>query len=325
MRTDPDSGEEAVSPHAALFAQRVRAILASPSDRLDEIVRAVGLDPAADLKFGDWRDLDLSDADLRGFDFTGANLTGVRLDRARVAGATFERATLKRSALRKALDFGKAIVARLSPSSNDQVAVQLYAIAERKPRASPHIEIGPGWRQANDADHAALVATVARDHDRDAFTLLYYHFAPRVHALLQRSGLDAGAAEDLAQEVMVKLWQRAHQFDPDKSSVSTWLFRVARNARIDHFRRQNGDVPMDDQALSVPDGSQALDEALNAAQWEERVRAALANLPAEQLAIVRLAFFDGLSHGEIARRTGLKLGTVKGRIRLALTRLRRDL
>jgi RNA polymerase sigma-70 factor (ECF subfamily) len=223
-----------------------------------------------------------------------------------VEGATFV------PSLRRAVDFGKALVASLSPTSNDEVAVELRAITDRNTRP-------------NDANDAALVAAVARDRDRDAFTRLYDCFAPRVKRLLLQSGLDSGVAEDLAQEVMVKLWQRAHQFDPAKSSLSTWLFRIARNARIDYFRRQRGDAPIEADALSVPDDSQAPDDALNAAQWEDRVRAALTNLPAEQFAMITLAFFDGLSHSEIAERTGLKLGTVKGRIRLALTRLRRDL
>jgi RNA polymerase sigma factor (sigma-70 family) len=214
--------------------------------------------------------------------------------------------------LRRAVDVGNAFVVSLGPNSNDEVALELYAVADRNSR--------PG-----DATDAALVAAVARDRDRDAFTRLYDCFAPRVKRLLLQSGLDSGVAEDLTQDIMIKLWQRAHQFDPAKSSLSTWLFRIARNARIDYFRRRRGDAPIEVQALSVPDDSQAPDDMINAAQWEDRVRAALANLPAEQLAMVRLAFFDGLTHTEIAERTGLKLGTVKGRIRLALTRLRRDL
>jgi RNA polymerase sigma-70 factor (ECF subfamily) len=172
---------------------------------------------------------------------------------------------------------------------------------------------------------AELVEAVAKHSDRNAFSALYDHFSPRIHAFLLRSGIEPSVAEDLTQEVMTKLWQRAHQFDRTKSSLATWLFRIARNARIDYLRRQRGEPPIGEEALSVADPGQAPDDALNASQMEDRVRAAITNLPAEQLAIVRLAFFDGLSHSEIAEQTGLKLGTVKARIRLALTRLRRGL
>jgi RNA polymerase sigma-70 factor (ECF subfamily) len=174
-------------------------------------------------------------------------------------------------------------------------------------------------------EFADLVEAVAARRDRAAFIQLYDHFSTRIYAFLLRPGLEPAAAEDLTQEVMTKLWLRAKQFDRTRSSVATWLFRIARNARIDYLRRQRGEPPLGEEALSVADPAQAPDDALNAAQWEERVRAAMTNLPAEQLAIVKLAFFDGLSHSEIAHQTGLPLGTVKARIRLALTRLRRGL
>lgn len=173
--------------------------------------------------------------------------------------------------------------------------------------------------------YADLVETVAKQRDRAAFMILYDHFASRIYAFLLRPGIEPTVAEDLTQEVMTKLWLRANQFDRTRSSVATWLFRIARNARIDHLRRQRGEPPLGEEAFSVPDPTPAPDDALNAAQWDDRVRAALTNLPAEQLAIVKLAFFDGLSHSEIAHQTGLPLGTVKARIRLALARLRRGL
>ena len=99
MRTDPCGREQIVTSHAAQLARRVRAVIGSPSDRLDELVRVAGLDPASDLRFGDWHGLDLAGADLRGFDFTGADLTGVRFDGAVIAGAVFDRASVERSSL----------------------------------------------------------------------------------------------------------------------------------------------------------------------------------------------------------------------------------
>jgi RNA polymerase sigma-70 factor (ECF subfamily) len=170
-----------------------------------------------------------------------------------------------------------------------------------------------------------MVAAVARERDRGAFARLFDHFAPRINAYLIRLGADGGSAEELTQEVMVTLWRKAELFDRTKSSVATWLYRIARNRRIDAIRRDR-DEPLDtDEANQVVDETVGVDMAMDAMQREDRVRAALKFLPEEQLSLVRLAFFDGLSHSQIADKTGLPLGTVKSRIRLAFTRLRRSL
>jgi RNA polymerase sigma-70 factor (ECF subfamily) len=170
-----------------------------------------------------------------------------------------------------------------------------------------------------------MVAAVATARDRAAFARLFDHFAPRINAYLLRLGADGGTAEELTQEVMVTLWRKAELFDRTKSSVATWLYRIARNRRIDAIRRDR-DEPLDsDEAAMVVDDTPGLDIQLDAHQREDRVREALKYLPNEQLSLVRLAFFDGLSHSQIAEKTGLPLGTVKSRIRLAFTRLRRSL
>ncbi|MBL8574695.1 MAG: sigma-70 family RNA polymerase sigma factor [Hyphomicrobiaceae bacterium] len=173
--------------------------------------------------------------------------------------------------------------------------------------------------------HAELVDRVARNRDRAAFARLYDHFAPRINAYLLRLGADNGSAEELAQEVMVTLWRKAEQFDPSKSSLATWLFRIARNRRIDAARRdKSGKLDAEDTALH-PSAPEDAEDALSAGEREVRVRTALAELPAEQVELVRLAFFLDLSHSQIAERTGLPLGTVKSRLRLAFTRLRKHL
>jgi formylglycine-generating enzyme required for sulfatase activity len=98
-----------MSSHQGKLAERIQAVLAASSDRLDDMVRVVGLDPRTDLRFGDWRALNLADADLRGFDFTGADFTGAEFDRAHIAGAIFDRAIYDFSALRKAADFDEFV------------------------------------------------------------------------------------------------------------------------------------------------------------------------------------------------------------------------
>lgn len=172
---------------------------------------------------------------------------------------------------------------------------------------------------------ADLVAAVAERRDRVAFATLFDHFAPRLQAYLLRLGAESGLAEELTQEVMVTLWRKAALFDRRKSSVATWLYRIARNRRIDALRRDRTESLDSEAAAALPSDEAAIDDSLDAVQREARVRAALDVLPAEQLALVRLAFFEGLSHSEIAERTSLPLGTVKSRLRLAFTRLRREL
>jgi RNA polymerase sigma factor (sigma-70 family) len=178
---------------------------------------------------------------------------------------------------------------------------------------------------ASPAEFAVLVAAVAERRDREAFTRLFDHFAPRVNAYLQRMGLDVASAEEVTQEVMVTLWRKAALFDASKSSLGTWLYRIARNRRVDLSRRDRVDF-LDPAAPALAEAEAdavGLDRLVDGQQREEAVRLALDNLPQEQLALVRFAFFDGLSHSQIADRTGLPLGTVKSRLRLAFTRLRR--
>jgi RNA polymerase sigma factor (sigma-70 family) len=170
-----------------------------------------------------------------------------------------------------------------------------------------------------------LVGRVAGSRDREAFAILFDHYAPRLSAYLQRLGSEPALAEEVAQDTMVALWRKAEQFDSAKSSVGTWLYRIARNRRIDLLRRAHGgESRLEDVADPVDDDPRP-DEALAARQRETLIRRAMRTLPAEQLSLVRLAFFEGRSHSEIAIATGIPLGTVKSRIRLAFGRLRRRL
>jgi RNA polymerase sigma factor (sigma-70 family) len=176
------------------------------------------------------------------------------------------------------------------------------------------------------AEWASLVGAVAEERDREAFTRLFDHFVPRIEAYLLRLGTDKASAEEISQDVMLTLWRKAALFDPSKSSVTTWLYRIARNRRIDAVRRDRMDYidPLDSTFDEVADDLQ-LDTTVDLQRREEVLRGAIKELPEEQLALVRLAFFESLSHSTIAERTGLPLGTVKSRIRLAFTRLRRAL
>jgi RNA polymerase sigma-70 factor (ECF subfamily) len=174
-------------------------------------------------------------------------------------------------------------------------------------------------------EFAALITAVAERRDREAFTLLFDHFAPRLNAYLRRLGTDPATAEEIAQETMVTLWHKAPQYNPEKSSLATWLYRIARNRRVDNLRRDRLDyLDVSDPILEAADATDLVAE-VDMQQRKDAVRSALASLPEEQLSVVRLAFFDDLSHSQISEQIGLPLGTVKSRIRLGFTRLRRSL
>jgi RNA polymerase sigma-70 factor (ECF subfamily) len=168
-----------------------------------------------------------------------------------------------------------------------------------------------------------LLTAVGARRDRTAFALLFDHFGPRVQAYLRRLGLEPAPAAELTQDVMEVLWRKAHLFDARKASAATWVFRVARNRRIDLHRRSRADAVAAEDFWTIADPNEDLNQWVDAARREELVRAALAALPPEQVTLVRLAFFEGLSHSAIAERMALPLGTVKSRIRLAFSRLRR--
>ena len=177
---------------------------------------------------------------------------------------------------------------------------------------------------ADDRQHfAALALSVAERRDQRAFAQLFDFFAPRLKAYLMRLGLDASAAEDLVQEVMTVLWHKAHLYDPAKSSLSTWLFRIARNRRIDLVRRDRSDRLDPADPLLIPSDPPAPDATVEAEDRERIVHTALESLPGEQVELVRMAFFLGRAHAEIAEATGLPLGTVKSRIRLAFGKLKK--
>jgi RNA polymerase sigma-70 factor, ECF subfamily len=168
---------------------------------------------------------------------------------------------------------------------------------------------------------AELIARVAGARDRDAFRVLFHYFAPRLKAFFQRRGLDDQSAEDLTQEVMLRIWHRAAQFDPSRAAPSAWVFGIARNQRVDTLRRERRQPPELDPP--EPHAPEASPEAVSIhAQQEARLREALRNLPAPQRDAVHAAYFDDLSHSEAQQTLGVALGTLKSRLRMALARLR---
>ncbi|HUK61092.1 MAG TPA: sigma-70 family RNA polymerase sigma factor [Stellaceae bacterium] len=172
------------------------------------------------------------------------------------------------------------------------------------------------------SDFARLLRAIVERHDQNSFAALFDYYAPRVKAYLKRLGASDALAEDLVQEVMLTVWRKADSYDPAKAGVGTWIFTIARNLRIDAVRRERHPELDPDDPLLVPDPEPLPDRAVEAAQEEGDVRAALRDLPADQAEVVNLAFYEGKSHGEIAAALAIPLGTVKSRLRLAFRRVR---
>ena len=189
--------------------------------------------------------------------------------------------------------------------------------------ANPSVAIfGMGPRILEDKGHSweELMLMVSTNQDRSAFKQLFNHFAPRIKSFLMKAGADPTMAEECSQEAMATVWNKAKLFDPARASASTWIFTIARNKRIDAIRKIRRPEP---DELTWPDGMEdAQEDALELKQQSEILADAIQNLPEKQRQLVEKAFFKELSHSEIALETGLPLGTIKSRIRLALERLR---
>lgn len=166
---------------------------------------------------------------------------------------------------------------------------------------------------------------VGRDRDRSAFAALFNHFAPRLKAFMRRGGASEELAEDIVQEAMVQVWRKAHIFDPGRAAVSTWVFRIARNKRIDRLRAEGRPaIDEDSYRADRPDDPGPLDEVASD-QAARHMRGLVSTLPREQMQVIEKAFFEDKPHSEIAAELDLPLGTVKSRIRRALARLKGSL
>lgn len=173
-------------------------------------------------------------------------------------------------------------------------------------------------------EYGRLIEAVALRRDREAFARLFEHFAPRLKAYLMKAGATAGAAEDFAQDAMLTVWRKADLFDAGRASAATWIFTIARNRRLDVLRRDARQPPSPEIDLAPPEPDRP-DDLLCAAADAARLEAAMTRLSADQVEVLRMAFFQDNPHSEVARRLQLPLGTVKSRIRKAMITLRQML
>ena len=172
-------------------------------------------------------------------------------------------------------------------------------------------------------DEAALLAAVAAG-DAHALAALYDRLATLAYGLALRVAGDADVAQDAVQEAFLRVWRRADRYDPARGAPRAWLLRRGRNAAIDLRRARGVRLRADASAAAdpPPPPAPAPDDAVVLGERAARVRRALAALPGEQRRAIEIAYFEGLSHGEIAARETLPLGTVKTRIRDGVRKLR---
>jgi RNA polymerase sigma-70 factor (ECF subfamily) len=183
-------------------------------------------------------------------------------------------------------------------------------------------QIASGSGDKKSPDYSNLLMDVGQNQDRSAFADIFKHFAPRVKSYMLKLGCIDEMAEELAQQSLLQVWRKASLFDPDKAAASTWIFRIARNKRIDVLRKQRHFFDDDFDLAGIEDEQDDAETKINREQRNQKVVLALTELPLDQAQIILMSFYDGLSHGEIAKKLGIPLGTVKSRIRLAFGHLR---
>jgi len=176
---------------------------------------------------------------------------------------------------------------------------------------------------AKDKELTSLISRIASFKDKTAFSELFKLVGPRIKGYLMKLGSSDVAAEDLLQEVMLTVWRKSETFDRSKAAVSTWLFTIARNKRIDMLRKEiRPQLDPLDPMLS-PNQEAAADDIYGSNQEAMKISKAIEQLPTDQAVLIKMTYYEDKSHSIIADELKMPLGTVKSRIRLASTRLRK--
>ncbi|MBE9396144.1 sigma-70 family RNA polymerase sigma factor [Pontibacterium sp. N1Y112] len=172
--------------------------------------------------------------------------------------------------------------------------------------------------QSASREWTRLLAQFAETRDKAEYVQLFRHFAPKVKGYIVRLGLTDATAEELMQETMLAVWNKAHLYNPSKAAASTWIFTLARNQSIDWMRRQKyPEYELEDWHVGEDEGDAGEQSVLS-----DRMAGAIKTLPENQAQVIHMSFFEGRSHQEIADRIGIPLGSVKSRLRLAADKLK---
>ena len=199
------------------------------------------------------------------------------------------------------------------------------APVEKKTQSAPKVSFLKSTDKRDDK-WSTLLVQVGESQNRRAFAQLFDHFAPLLKSFAQASRQDGwfpGLAEDLVQEVMIKVWQKASGYNPQKASATTWIYTVARNCRIDMLRRKcnTQHLPLENEDFWHEPDEDTPVSLLRQKRTEDHVRLSLGQLPREQNEILRKVYLEGMSHAEASQELDLPLGTVKSRVRLGLQKL----
>ena len=166
-----------------------------------------------------------------------------------------------------------------------------------------------------------LILNIAQNNCRESYKLLFSQFAPKIKSFMIGQGVKANEAEDIAQDTMLKIWRKAQLFDPKKAKASTWIFTIARNLQIDAIRKQKRHDRFNNE-IQIETYEADTAEKMISEQSASQVKEVIKQLPAEQLQVLKLSFYEDLSHSQIAQSLSIPVGTVKSRLRLALGRLK---
>jgi RNA polymerase sigma-70 factor (ECF subfamily) len=173
-----------------------------------------------------------------------------------------------------------------------------------------------------DDDLTLCLELIGKNQDKLAFNSIFRYFAPRLKSFLVKAGSTDSQAEEVIQEVMIAVWTKSSTYDSSKSSVSTWIYTIARNKRIDKIRKEKRHyLSESDEGLEIPvDSTQ--EKEIFSAQVSNNLKKYMSNLPEEQSKLLKLSYFYNKTHADISAELKIPLGTVKSRIRLALTKMR---
>lgn len=174
------------------------------------------------------------------------------------------------------------------------------------------------------AQHWAQCIKRIAGGDREAFRELYEHFGPRIKAYALNQGISQ-QADELVQEVMTSVWRSAARYTESLASVSTWIFTITRNQRIDLLRkagRTRAETAMETEDLWQIPGEDDVVQSIQAIAAARSMRESIQQLPEEQMIAVRKVYYEGKTHQEVAEELQIPLGTLKGRLRLSLQKLR---
>lgn len=207
-------------------------------------------------------------------------------------------------------------------------------IVGRKREKGAGMQIAPGFVETKIArrqraeparrsdERTALLMRVKFNRCEKAFNRLYEYYSPRLSAYLRQKGAPYRISQEIAQDVMAKVWEKAGQFDPRFANASTWVFTIARNRYVDILRKEQRSVIDPDDPLLVQDAPAAADEGLERTDSRQALTKAINSLPCSQAAVLSLVYLNGLKQNEAAERLDIPLSTVKSRLRLALQKLR---